>query len=317
MLDLNRRGNITQEERFAVAEVMQLFLLNETARAADWRMGDAAFHGGTSLKVAWNSPRFSEDLDFMVAENRLDELYAVGQTIATRVRKGVAAWKPGSVVEFSAKKGEGEDRIDVWKVKWTHPARIGKVMVKMEFFAADAALLSEYAATMQTPRFGATSVVKATMPLPVADMVSMWADKVKATATRPEYKWRDGFDLDFVAAHFARLADEVAMGTSRAGAKPPSEAELLAALTRTAAIYGKTHGDIIDGLERRLDSGVFDDCEGFSRDMSLWLPAELHRRLDEIGDLGRRLESAKREVCLGLELLKEAPRNGVGAGVRP
>ncbi len=64
-LDEYQAGNAIEEEQ-AIKEIIQ-----EIALFALWKAGFfevAAFQGGTSLRILYGLPRFSEDLDFILKE---------------------------------------------------------------------------------------------------------------------------------------------------------------------------------------------------------------------------------------------------------
>lgn len=195
---------------------------------------------------------------------------------------------PGSKVEFQVKRGDdaSEDVMDVWLVKWGHPNRHGKALVKAEFYAADRGLLAGYAARLARPEIAGTAV---SAVIPVAELVSLWADKAKAIATRPEFKWRDAHDLAFVADSLDRRGW-------------PDAERLCAALTTTAAIYSKTLDDVRDGLEGRIASGLFADRAAFAADMAKWFPAAVHADFAGRGLFDQMLARAGEEVGRAVSL---------------
>lgn len=56
--------NTLEEEEDALKEILQEIILYGLANAEFFKY--AIFHGGTSLRILYNLPRFSEDLDFML-----------------------------------------------------------------------------------------------------------------------------------------------------------------------------------------------------------------------------------------------------------
>jgi len=64
---LNRYNMQTYEESYdALREVLQEIILNSLSKAGFF--SEATFYGGTALRVLYNLPRFSEDLDFSLLE---------------------------------------------------------------------------------------------------------------------------------------------------------------------------------------------------------------------------------------------------------
>jgi len=300
-MDLARRSQLSLEEHLEVAQAMQMVLLDELARNARWKVGDAAFHGGTSISSAWSSQRWSEDLDFLLSKGQRDKLMAAAPKVASGARQRLQVVYPGCAVEFLVKPGDEtkDDVMDVWTVKWSHPNRMKKVLVKLEFYSAEPGIMSAYRAVMARPGHAGGSI---TTTMPVGDLVSLWADKVKVIATRPGLKWRDVHDLGYISQQFDRRGW-------------PDQPALLDALATTAAIYEKTLQDVEEGLSARLDEGCFDKVEDFTMDMGRWFPASLHAdfvRKDVFKGLIARAEA---EVRRALEIIPE-PSAGV-YGARP
>ncbi|TLP36827.1 nucleotidyl transferase AbiEii/AbiGii toxin family protein [Arcobacter arenosus] len=64
---LNRYTTETYEESYdALREVLQEIILNSLSKAGFFN--EATFYGGTALRILYNLPRFSEDLDFSLFE---------------------------------------------------------------------------------------------------------------------------------------------------------------------------------------------------------------------------------------------------------
>src|SRR3546814_15698984 len=67
-MDLSRKSVLSQDEQFEIASAMHAAILDDLFRVTGWKHPHAVFHGGTALKFRWERLRFSEDLDFMIAE---------------------------------------------------------------------------------------------------------------------------------------------------------------------------------------------------------------------------------------------------------
>ena len=58
------KSPITDQQRIEWAQLAHVSYLHALMNQSTWRVGQIAFHGGTSLHLSWHSPRHSEDLDF-------------------------------------------------------------------------------------------------------------------------------------------------------------------------------------------------------------------------------------------------------------
>lgn len=291
-MDLDKRSQFTPEERLEISQSMQIALLDQIAKNLRWSTGDAAFHGGTCISTAWNSPRWSEDIDFLMSRNFRGSLMKVAPKVASAVRLQMGLTYPGCVVEFQVKPGNESkvDVIDRWEVKWQHANRIGKIFVKAEFYATNPDLMISYKSTLTRPSIPGVSV---SVVIPVGELISLWADKLKVIATRDGFKWRDVHDLGFVADSLDRRGW-------------PNASELVAALSTSASIYGKTLADVRSGLEARLAEGHFSNKSAFITDMSRWYPANLHADLADRGLFDQYLSRSEQEIQRATGIIIEA-----------
>lgn len=62
------------EEKVFLHQFCHLNVLAGLVAAKSFSFEDIAFQGGTSLRLAWGSPRFSEDLDFLISMDRSKDL---------------------------------------------------------------------------------------------------------------------------------------------------------------------------------------------------------------------------------------------------
>lgn len=56
------KRSIDSETHSRWARNAQLLILDSLMVETPWKVGEVAFHGGTSLHLSWRSPRFSLDL---------------------------------------------------------------------------------------------------------------------------------------------------------------------------------------------------------------------------------------------------------------
>ncbi len=62
-----RRQAIDQALTNKWAQAAHLLFLDSFMQESKWKSDELAFHGGTSLHLSWRSPRYSEDLDFLLS----------------------------------------------------------------------------------------------------------------------------------------------------------------------------------------------------------------------------------------------------------
>ena len=153
-----------------------------------------AFHGGTSLHLSWNSPRFSEDLDFLLDRSFSGRMGKLRSRIESRMKSILMTSAPGVTVRIEDKTRDGSNLIN-WRVKLTSPDIIGQAMVKAEFWQVDEDYLAGYKTAFAYPMKPGDVYSKVSQPLPAATLEAAYADKLTAFATRPHLKWRDLFDL--------------------------------------------------------------------------------------------------------------------------
>lgn len=289
-MDLSVSASLTNNERLAIAADMHAKVIDELFRETRWNSPDAVFHGGTALTLGHKSVRFSEDLDFMVDREAAEGLERAIGVVHKRVSLAMGFSYPGSQVALKGPKG---DEVSRWVFTWSHPNRRGSVQVNAEFLKTTADLLRAYRTNTAVPTSKGT--IGLTTPVPMPILLSAWADKIKAIATRPAFKWRDAYDVAFIAG---------GMGNGS------SDDEKVEALASTSAIYGKTLEDVREGLAAVMESGVFKDFEAFETNMSRWFEEDTFERYRDAGIFRNSLISAGREVERALALC-------LGRGFRP
>ncbi len=304
----------------SVASELQAILLSELSAHRPWRREEIVLHGGSSLKYRWGSPRFSEDLDFMVAPAHFADLERVGGACVERLRRAAAPLWPGCEIAWRAVarggEDEGGDALHRWDIRWYHPMRQGKVMVKMEFWRTAPEHLVAYASRVHVGE-GRVGRFRLSAPFPMPELAGLWGDKVKAVATRPAMKWRDCYDLAFLRdAIEARELDDLRLPPAR---RTDVRGGLLRALETSAAIYGHEPSDILPKLRSVFDSGVLDDYASFAENMQEWFDPSTRAAWSDQGYVADRLDAARMEIERGAELLEMAlsPAEPGAAGVAP
>lgn len=185
---------ITEDIRSEWCSLAQLHLLEALMGARSWRPGEIAFHGGTSLHLSWASPRFSEDLDFLLNHDLSDDLPALMQRVQSRLAERLLVVDPGLRVEIRNKSSK-LDRMGNFHVVVTRDGVLGRAMVKAEFWNVDADYLLRYPTEFRQPLRHGDIVARTSVLVPAATMQAAIADKLTALAGRPYLKWRDIFDV--------------------------------------------------------------------------------------------------------------------------
>lgn len=264
-MNLRKKGNLTREENFEIASTLQLLVLDGVFKSEVMSAPNAVFHGGTSLSVARNSPRFSEDLDFLVSEKAAEALPGVVAKSFEDAASSISSVYPGSVLKLAGPRG---DEVSQWLIRWEHPNRRGVVKVKLEFMSASPFSLSNYRSSTILPVPKVGSFVRLESAIPVPELVAAWGDKIKAVATRPVLKWRDVHDLAFVA---------------NAMPSPRDYSGDVEAVLESAEIYGVGLDEVADGLMGVLSSVELKDVVSFEKDMRRWLPEDVWENMSSAG----------------------------------
>jgi predicted nucleotidyltransferase component of viral defense system len=178
----------------AIAHLAALQAIGQSEALTNQADRNLAFHGGTSLHLSWNSPRFSEDLDFLLSANAKARLGKEMDEVIARMREQLLLVDP----EFTlVLKDKSTERMGNFSVSLSKPGVLGTVMVKLEFWVVPPTYLERYETALRTPAVpvnlgGAT--IRVDSMLPAATLESAFYDKLTAFATRPHLKWRDLFD---------------------------------------------------------------------------------------------------------------------------
>src|SRR3546814_4091575 len=91
------------------ASAMHAAILDDLFSVTGWKHPHAVFHGGTALKFRWESLRFSEDLDFMIAETSVVSLDEAMAKVRDMVDVQIGALYPGGIMGVARRdKGDGE-----------------------------------------------------------------------------------------------------------------------------------------------------------------------------------------------------------------
>lgn len=193
---LAKRKALTPARAAEWAQMAHALYLEALMSQTDWSAGEFAFHGGTSLRLSWNSSRHSEDLDFLLSRKvrNLDRIARkIGASMAEMARSVDAHFE----IDMQDKTKDA-DRMAAYLITVSHPDHVGTAKIKAEFWRTKPAYLQKYPTQLRTPNAHAAPLdfySLVTHPVPAATLETAYADKLVAFATRPYLKWRDLYDL--------------------------------------------------------------------------------------------------------------------------
>ncbi len=186
---------LTAAQQRTWAQSLHLLILDALMKDSSWGEEELAFHGGTSLRLSWASPRFSEDLDFLLARPAARQLDQVMRRVHRRVQDTLAVQDPSLILELKARTGRREKLRD-YLFRLKQPEVYGKATVKVEFWEVAPGYLEAYETTFRGPLIDGEIIGRVSPdPIPAATLESAFCDKLVAFATRPHLKWRDIFDV--------------------------------------------------------------------------------------------------------------------------
>jgi predicted nucleotidyltransferase component of viral defense system len=220
-----RKRALNPAELLAAALGLQVRILDALFSSRAWRTDEIAFQGRTSLKLAHGSVRFSEDLDFLLAEEMADNVIQIAESALARVRETMAIDAPEDSITLRVGRRSG-NTLPFTFVRASERFR-NSIRVKVDFQLVPKILLESYQKELVT--FALPPQLRAGVKamLPAATLDSVYADKILAIAGRPYLKPRDFFDLWWLR--------------TQQGVKGPSEqGNLVQRIGTAAAMYGKT-----------------------------------------------------------------------------
>jgi predicted nucleotidyltransferase component of viral defense system len=280
------KRQLTAVEAFELRQSLHVATLDALMASRRWQPGDLVFQGGSSLHLVHGSPRFSEDLDFLVKSSlRLD---AIGESVRARLA-GNTPWIPGDTRLAVGRAKDGRNP-NAFVVTIGGPRLIGAVRVKVEMWKAGETVLSAVKAIVSPVRLARGPMAGTQTFVPTADLPEIFADKVFALAARPYLKPRDVFDLHWLGVH--------------GGLHECSENELR---IRLAAYPNETPPAWLEkAFERRLE--LRKAGETLLADLRRWLPSSWPLTLDNTREMA---ESAIRAIEQGIDVVRkiEAGRN--------
>ena len=291
------KRDLSSTELLEAALGLQVRILDALLSSRAWRTDEIAFQGDTSLKLAHGSVRFSEDLDFLLAEEMADNVTQVAESALARVRETMAIDAPEDSITLKVGRRSG----NTWPLTFVRSSGRfrNSIRVKVDFQLVPKILLESYQKELVT--FALPPQLRAGVKamLPAATLDSIYADKILAIAGRPYLKPRDFFDLWWLR--------------TQQGVKGPSEqGSLVERIATAAAMYGKTPTDALAGLEKFLRSREVGEITGIvERDLPRWLPEALVNQFNHHNTWRSIAEIAFADIAAAAELLR---RGGGGSG---
>ncbi|CAG0998089.1 hypothetical protein BURK2_02808 [Burkholderiales bacterium] len=183
-------------EAFDLRQALQVATLDALLASRRWEPGHLVFQGGTSLHLVHSSPRFSEDLDFLVdSALKLDSISA-----SMRARLEGTIWIPPDTALTIGKAKDGRNP-HAFVVSIGGPEVVGAVRVKVELWQTTATVLSATKVVVAPVRLARGAMAGMQTFVPTAELQEIYADKVFALAARPYLKPRDVFDLHWLCTH--------------------------------------------------------------------------------------------------------------------
>src|SRR3989344_3807724 len=189
MIDARTLGNLAREARIdrytILREYIQILFLDDFYRSEAGRK--IIFKGGTALRLLFNSPRFSEDLDFTTKLSHLKIAALVKKTIVN-----IHSQVPGISVK-NIKTAAGFSQ----KISFPTDFTPMPLTIKLDFSSREPALTNyQNAIATNLPVFS-TAIINAFTPEEIL------AEKLRAISQRN--KGRDIFDLYFLLKRGVKL----------------------------------------------------------------------------------------------------------------
>ncbi len=189
---------LNSEEAQALREELQAATLAALVNSRRWALGDIAFQGGTCLHLVYGSPRFSEDLDFLIRGG----LSLKGFAKAVQERLVLPSFMARDLTPtVSVLKDEKNPR--TFYVTLGGKNVIGSVKVKVELWDTAPEAMNTLNLVVQPVNMNGVMAVVPSLTIP-----EIVADKVYALGARERLKPRDIHDLWWLNHHAKFALDE-------------------------------------------------------------------------------------------------------------
>jgi predicted nucleotidyltransferase component of viral defense system len=208
-MTVGKRRPIDPESARQMSDLGHICFIQAMTQAMPLQSEQVAFHGGTSLHLSWKSPRFSEDLDFLLSRKLKPKMGKLMRKVEDRMRQILKSHDPDLDVEITDKTRDGSNLLN-YRVTVSSAAVIGVVKVKAEFWQVESDYLKSYDTRFAYPLKNGDVVTSVSQPVPAATLEAAYADKLTAFATRRHLKWRDVFDLWWIDQQISVNPEEMA-----------------------------------------------------------------------------------------------------------
>lgn len=259
-----KKSPLNIEQSLKWSQMAQTCVLQALMENKTWKTNSLVFHGGTSLHLSWNSPRFSEDLDFLLSRD-VQNIDQIMQNVHTTVKE--IFYKEDALFKIEIlNKTKDEERMPVYHVKIGHDNFLGKALIKVEFWRVSSEYLEKYPVQLRTPKN--SDWVADTYPVPAADLETAFCDKLTAFATRPFLKWRDIYDLWWIGTQTDADLDIQ---------------KILPQFKHNLSGYEDDMQNALAALDRFLAQDRSDMVQQADPDLKKWLPPKLWERMTDGG----------------------------------
>jgi predicted nucleotidyltransferase component of viral defense system len=247
-----KRRHLTKEDQRVIANTLHWAVISEMMKVSEWGCEDIAFQGGTSLHLVWKSPRFSDDLDFLLNDQHVSGLGKIMEKVRKKIQEHFALHWPGCTIDVADK------RKDTARLAWfqfsfsDEDKFFEKVHTKVEFWPVNKHLLKAYGHNLQHASSGNQMLAHImTLAIPAADREWIYHDKIHAIADRGFVKWRDIFDLWWL-----RTQSESENGKGLP--QPDHSPEFMVKSNVVNAMYNSTAPNMIPGLKKFMEENPED-----------------------------------------------------------
>ena len=186
LLDIATRRNLFGLAQWAFIEAL--------AHAKPFQPHEIVFHGGTPLHSCWGSPRFSEDLDFLLLRKLALSIREFMPDIASRMRQTLTFHDPGLNLTVFDRTRNGSNLAN-YRATLTSAAFIGNVNVNAEFWQVGEDYLRKYEKIFPETLKCGNLIVPLPQSMPMATLEAAYADKLVAITNRSFLKLHDFFDM--------------------------------------------------------------------------------------------------------------------------
>lgn len=184
------KRQLTSLEAFDLRQALHVATLEALMASRRWEPGDLIFQGGTSLHLTHGSPRYSEDLDFLVKASL--NLEKISSAMQARLR--ALPWVPFDTT-LTVSNAKLAHNPHAFSVTISGPDVVGSVRVMVELWQTADDAMAAIKAVVVPVRLASGVAAGMQTFVPTADLAEIYADKVFALAARPYLKPRDVFDL--------------------------------------------------------------------------------------------------------------------------